>query len=369
MISVDYDARGDFVQCSCPDLGSLLMLTSFSALITHSASRRSGRPSILNGMQFACVIWSAAMVGIGHGNRLTASDDASITFRDTAGQVVITAGDQAIATYFYADQEITRPFFAHVHAPSGVQVTRNHPPVAGKDPVDHGTFHPGIWLAFGDIGGQDVWRNKAVVRHDKFLEKTISKDGSGSFTVLNSYRREDDSDEIVCTETCRYTFLISPDGYWLVTDSLFQSSEEFAFGDQEEMGLGIRVATAISVKSGGQMRDADGRVNEKAIWGKSSAWCDYSGRIDGHHVGMMIAADPANFRPSRYHARDYGLLTANPFGQKVFREPDRSHVVVKAGEPFRLRFGILLHSTKDKEPDLAAAYREFLKRLSELPRP
>ena len=39
-----------------------------------------------------------------------------------------------------------------------MQVTRHHPPIEGQDRVDHGTFHPGIWMAFGDISGSDYWR-------------------------------------------------------------------------------------------------------------------------------------------------------------------------------------------------------------------
>jgi hypothetical protein len=63
--------------------------------------------------------------------------------------------------------------------------------------------------------------------------------------------------------------------------------------------------------------------------------------------------DAANFRPSWFHARDYGLFVANPFGRQAFRKGEPSRVEVKPGETFRLRFAVLLHSG---EVDLAAAY-------------
>ena len=53
---------------------------------------------------------------------------------------------------------------------------------------------------------------------------------------------------------------------------------------------------------------------------------------------------PANFRPSWFHARDYGLLLANPFGRKAFGKGDASKVVVKRGGTLRLRYGVLLHA-------------------------
>src|SRR5688572_13917128 len=60
-------------------------------------------------------------------------------------RLIITDGGRPVAEYVFNDPEIKRPYFRHVHTPSGIQVTRNHPPVAGKDLDDHPTFHPGIW--------------------------------------------------------------------------------------------------------------------------------------------------------------------------------------------------------------------------------
>ena len=293
----------------------------------------------------------------------------TIEFRSEPDKVIITAGNQPVATYVYADQEISRPYFAHVHVPGAVQVTRNHPPQAGVDRVDHGTFHPGIWMAFGDINGQDYWRNKARVQHERFIEPPKANGSTGFFVVQNSYCRTDAPDQIVCQETCRYTISIEPAGYLLICDSAFRSPKEFAFGDQEEMGLGVRLATPITVKSGGKITDAFGRVNEKGIWGKSSPWCDYGGKIDGREVGILVMSDESNFRPSRYHVRDYGLLTSNPFGQKVFGDQQASRVVVPANDTLRLRFGVLLHASSDQELDRQAAFDSFLRRLKELPRP
>ena len=77
---------------------------------------------------------------------------------------------------------------------------------------------------------------------------------------------------------------------------------------------------------------------------------------------MAIFCHPANFRPSWLHARDYGLLVANPFGRQAFRQGETSKVVVKPGETLRLRFGILPHSeTPENLPNLQAAYQNYLR--------
>ena len=70
---------------------------------------------------------------------------------------------------------------------------------------------------------------------------------------------------------------------------------------------------------------------------------------------------PENFRPSWLHVRDYGLLVANPFGRKAFTGGEASRVEVAAKEPFRLRFGVLVHASAEGPPNLQAAQHEYLK--------
>ena len=200
-------------------------------------------------------------------------------------RLVITCGGEPVATYVFSDKVIPRPYFTHVHAPGGRQVTRNHPPVEGRDRTDHAELHPGIWLTFGDLSGGDFWRNKDRIVHEAFVEAPTARGSRASFAVRNRYERSDGTP--VCQEVCKLTFNHTPFGYMLLWDSLFSGDREFSFGDQEEMGLGIRVCTPISVQRGGTMLDSEGRQNEKEIWGKTADWCDYSGRVgwpnDRHH--------------------------------------------------------------------------------------
>ena len=233
-------------------------------------------------------------------------------------------------------------------------MTRNHPPVEGQDATDHATFHPGLWLAFGDVSGADFWRNKATVKHVEFVEAPAADATGGGFAVKNAYVSKD---QPICEEVCRVRFAVRPVGYLITCDSRFSGSGDFYFGDQEEMGLGVRVATPLTVKNGGRIVNSDGQVNEKQVWGKQADWCDYSGTIDGQAVGLLLMPHPKNFRRSWFHARDYGVLVANPFGQNAFTKGERSKVEVRAGESLRLRFGVLIHQGP---VDLAAAYRDWL---------
>jgi hypothetical protein len=310
----------------------------------------------LNGRVFIALCTALSL-----GGRAMAQDPASmLEIAKHEDRLVISADGKSIATYVFRDPSIPRPYFAHVRAPGGHQVTRNHPPIAGRDRTDHDTMHPGIWMAFGDLGGSDFWRNRASIVHHAFLETPQGGAGTASFVEEKHYLRV--SGSLVCKERFRCTIHVLDGGYLLSWDSTFFADDEFYFGDQEEMGLGLRVATQISELEDGRLKDSEDRVSAEKIWSHAAAWCDYSGPRGGDWIGMTLMCHPANFRQSWLHARDYGFVAANPFGQKAMKKGPPSKVVVKPGDNLRLRYAIWMHATRDnQEPDIAAAYAKYLK--------
>jgi len=271
--------------------------------------------------------------------------DTEFTATSDEGRLVITAGNQPVATFVFRDEKILRPYFAQVYAPGGVPVTRTHPPEKGADAVDHDTMHPGLWLAFGDISGADFWRNQCRVEHVEFIERPAAKGGVVRFAARYRYLA---GEKIVCREVARYTLRAVEPGYLITLDSEFSGDEPFAFGDQEEMGLGVRLATLLTVKQGsGAITSSEGGQNEREVWGRQANWCDYSATISGRRTGLLVMPHPDNFRRSWMHVRDYGLVVANPFGQRAFTKGEASRIEIKPGDKLRLRFGVLAYATGD----------------------
>jgi len=159
--------------------------------------------------------------------------------------------------------------------------------------------------------------------------------------------------------TNQFALIQQGEAWMLVWQATFHSEAgDLALGDQEEMGFGVRVATTLAEKNGGIITSSAGRKTAKETWGQVAAWCDSSGTVDGRSVGVTLMADPANFRPSWWHNRDYGLMVANPFGREAMKQGPKSAVTIKRGETFRVRFAAAIH-----EGDAATAkalYREFL---------
>jgi hypothetical protein len=290
-----------------------------------------------------------------------AAEAPALVVTQKPDRLTISRGSQPVADYVFADDKTLRPFFANVRAPDGTQVTRRHPPLPGQDPVDHDTMHPGIWLAFGNVNGADFWRNQGRIQHVRFVNAPAVQNGTLSFTAENRLLTKDG--KVLGTQMS--VIALKPqtdDGYLLTWEATFSSSEEdLVFGDQEEMGFGVRVATPITEKNGGRIFSSSGKTSAKATWGQVADWCDYSGIIDGRRVGVALMPDPANFRPSWFHNRDYGVFVANPFGRKAMKQGEESRVAVKKGDTLRLRFGALIYSTPgDQPPDLREGYTRFL---------
>ena len=295
--------------------------------------------------------------------------EPKFTSKPTMDGLSLFCGERAVATYFSADDKIARPYYAHVFTQDGVAVTRNFPPKDGE-PMDHADMHPGIWLAFGDLNGFDFWRNKSRVKAIGPLAQTKGTADGFSFTVQNEYIAVlKEGEKLIARETCRHTWSQQEGGLLLCLDSEFESADAkqpLVFGDQEEMGLGVRIASPLRVKdAGGVIRTSEGKRNEKEAWGQQARWCDYSGKVNGRQVGITLMPHPGNFRTSWFHVRDYGLMVANPFGQNAFTGKEKSRVEVKPGEKLRLRFGVWIHSGKETSiKELEDAYQTYAKRES-----
>lgn len=286
-----------------------------------------------------------------------APDEPSVRLEPRPNQILLEIGGVDVAEYVFDDPDVPRPYFANVRTLGGIRVSRCHPP-AEDEAQDHVGLHTGIWLAFGDLSGEDFWRLKARVEHAGFVDPPQADGRIGRWTVRNRYRSADGA-RVVCEEVCRCELQVRSDGWLLSLDSEFSNPDgEFFFGEQDEMGLGIRVAGPLAVKSkqGGRIVDSEGRVNEAQIWGRNADWVDYGGLAEGRRIGMALLSHPQNPNPSWHHARDYGFVAAN----FIPRSDGKGRIVVPRGRLFRLRYAVLVYeTTQDAQPDVAGCFQSF----------
>jgi hypothetical protein len=277
--------------------------------------------------------------------------------RQQPDRLILSDRHGLIGEFVYRDEKIRRPYLTRLQTLSGKQVTRNHPPVEGTDATDHDTMHPGIWLGFGDFAGSDFWRNKGTIDHVRLTNMTTTTDGLLTFSaearLLDEERRE------LGQITNHLQIKTFDDIRLLVWEAAFYSdTQDLVFGDQEEMGLGARVATPLTEKNGGVVSNSEGLQTAEKTWGQPADWCDYSGQVDGQRIGITLMSSPTNFRRSWWHNRDYGVFVANPFGRKAMQQGTPSRIIIPRGQKFRISFGAAIHAARDYEPQ--TAWQRFL---------
>lgn len=303
-------------------------------------------PLTLAVVAWTCIAWGPVASG------QTPEGPARFSVREKPDRLVIQYGNQPIADYVFRDEKILRPYFSNVRLASGQRVTRTHPPDPKLDATDHAENHPGVWLAFGDISGHDFWRNKGRIEHREFTRKPVIGEGSLSFATQSQLLGVDG--KAVCDLDSELELRAAGTDWMLIWKARFQSAQaDFTFGDQEEMGFGVRMATPLIEKNGGTIVNAQGRTTAAMTWGQPAAWCDDSKDVDGHRLGVTLMASRTNFRESWWHNRDYGLLVANPFGRAAMKQGDTSAVTVKRGESFVLTFGACFHEGDSYRPSQA----------------
>ena len=294
---------------------------------------------------------------------ISAPERSSFSVEEQKDRLRISLDGQRIVDFVFHDKNILRPYFANARHTNGVQVTRNHPPINGEDAVDHDTMHPGIWLGFGDISGQDFWRNKAAMEHIRFVTPPTLKGGRLQFGT--ECRLKSTNGEPLCLLTNEITLTARPSGWMLLWSASFRADQRaIVFGDQEEMGFGVRVATPLSERNGGVLTNSSGLTTANATWGQAAQWCDYSGKLENEPVGVTLLTHPENFRESWWHNRDYGILVANPFGRAAMKQGELSSIRVERDKPLRLVFGAMIHNGSAYDPKLA--HEEFVNTVREL---
>ncbi|MFM8261599.1 MAG: DUF6807 family protein [Pirellula sp.] len=287
--------------------------------------------------------------GLGQAPGASNSISVAWSIQQQPGRLILKERDQPIAVFHYQNDQCLRPFFSDATTVTGLRATRNFPPVSGVDPDDHASMHGGIWLAFGDINGEDFWRNKGRIEHQRFLKSPTASANGIAFTSDDALI--DSKGTTIGTIEQSYSLSRIDLGYCLVWNAIIKAgAKPLILGDQEEMGLGVRVATNMTEKNGGQILSSDGKTTAKATWGKMAAWVDYSKTTDTKRIGVVLMPDPANFKPSWFHNRDYGLMVANSFGNKSFTQGEPSAIVIDANGSLKLKYAIYWYEASANEP-------------------
>ncbi len=311
---------------------------------------------------------------------LSSAEKVSIQVAD--GHLDFRIGTALVSRYHIAP-DVAKPYFWPVNAPNEVPLTRAWP--MEKAPPGGSTDHPhqkSAWFCHGDvipeglaiqhrikgIEGVDFWSE--APGHGRIVCTQVGqlKESAGNHAQIATHNEWRTADDLKVLDEERTIHLYDLGAARLIVLDIDVSASvcPVTFGDTKEGSMGIRINDQIRADKGaGRIENAEGKVGEKECWGYPSAWCDYSGPIDGKVVGLAILADPSNRYPSCWHSRGYGLMAANPFGRARSGFPamkGRTDLVrLGKGEHLKLRYGLLLHTGDARDGKVAELYQHFVK--------
>ncbi len=286
------------------------------------------------------------------------------------GTIRVTIDGKLFTEYHHADCE--NPYLYPVIGPHGIPMTRNYPmrDVPGEA-HDH-PHHTSIWFGHDGVNGVDFWRT-ANPGHGRVVQQQVlrvaTRSDRGVLETANQWVAADGT--VVCHDRRKLSFHIVPAGRaidWVITIEADEGA--VTFGDTEEGTMAIRTHPNLRLENGDGVTTASGQalnsegVRGKDVWGKRAAWIDYWGRIDGHTVGVALFDHPQNVRhPTWWHARPYGLFTANPFGVADFEGKPRGtgDLAIPAGESLTLRYRFVIHEGDPGQAGIADEYERYSK--------
>lgn len=291
--------------------------------------------------------------------RGTAADHVAVQPTETG--VNITLDGQPFTTYLFKSG--AKPILWPIVGPTGKEMTRAYPMRKGnpEEKMDH-IHHRSLFFTHGDVNGIDFWAETAKVQGTTEHRKLVKAEGGDVGTIVTQNDWVGPDGKKVLEDERRLKFGGDKNVRWIDFDITLKATEgPVTFGDTKEGSFGIRVPATMKVdaKKGGEIVSSEGLKNGEA-WGKSAAWVDYHGPVEGETLGIAVLNHPSSFRyPTYWHVRTYGLYAANPFGLKSFGADKDGTYVLEKGQSLNLRYLVIFHKGDEKEAKIADAFQAF----------
>ena len=318
-----------------------------------------------------------------------------IEHKEGENKVDILFDGELFTSYIYPD-DMEKPVLFPIVTKAGNKVTRAYPLEKKEgERVDH-MHHVGHWLNYGDVNGLDFWNNSAErkaedkhkygsIRH-KEVKNTSSNGNEGTLEVATEW--QDNTGKVLLDENTSFVFHNEGNTrYFDRITTLTAKDGEVNFTDNKEGMIAIRVTRAMELPTNkpAVFTDAEGNKTEVEalnnegvsgdylssegitggdVWGTRAKWVTLFGEMEGDPTAITIFDHPDNVGyPTYWHARDYGLFSANPLGQKIFSEgKEELNFKLAAGESVTFKYRVMFHSGSSQTPEqLNASFDSFAK--------
>lgn len=289
--------------------------------------------------------------------------------------------DSAAYEVWFGDEMFTalrsegfaKPILYPVLAPGGQAMTRSYPMREVPGEANDHPHQKSLWFAHGQVNHADFWHEGPGMGTIEQESLRVVHRSADAVAVETTNRWAGPNDETIVRDKRLLNF--EDHGDYRVLDFVVRLTAvdaDAVFVDTKEGTMGIRTHPNLRLipdpRRGvhevfGTAVNSEGHTGGD-VWGKRAAWVHYQAPIDGEVHGVAFFDSPGNLRhPTHWHARDYGLIAANPFGVHDFGAPGGPGVgdyTLPEGESLVLHYRFLFHRGEWSPRDVAAHYGEHL---------
>jgi hypothetical protein len=333
----------------------------------------------MKNLRFFCLAFLAASILLMGCKTGSNSKKPVVSFveNQTEKKIEVLVDGQQFTVFQWPDN-ICKPVFYPVYASSGTEITRGFPinPKTGER-ADH-PHQIGIWFTYGNVNGNDFWgngsqglgtknKNGGTIKHSK-IENIKKGAGVGSFESFESW--VDSAGFELLTEKTVYRFIAEGKNRIIDRFTILTAGEkDVEMPDTKEGMFGIRVARQLELPSNGtvELYNEDGTITKvkdtlnigisgnyessegiagEEVWGTRAKWMKLNGKIGDEKISVVICDHPENpDYPTFWHARGYGLFSANPLGVKDFiKGADSLNFAIPAGSSATFKYRVIVTS-------------------------
>ncbi len=308
-----------------------------------------------------------AVAHLGVTERAAAS--TRVEFEPADNEIKVRIGGAHVTSYLFQNT-LTKPSLYPIKTPSGVVLNRNFPLVKVEGETKDHPHHVGIFFTYDEVNGQGFWNNTKTPPQIKHVKTTATEAGAdrGKLSTLSHWVAKD-GETVVMEEARSMTFAALQDGYSIDFQIELTAKIKVEFGDTKEGMFAIRTADWLKEKGGtGKYLSSDGKQTSKEIWGRRAPWVALEGKNEDKAVGIVILNHPSSVNyPTFWHAREYGLFSANPLGQEAFEKankvanPKALHLTLEPGQSAHFRFLVMVYDGTRTKDELEAQFQKYAK--------
>ncbi|MCB0732220.1 MAG: PmoA family protein [Ignavibacteriae bacterium] len=265
--------------------------------------------------------------------------------------IIVRIDNVTFTSYRFGDGQ-KYPYFYPVNGPeTGLSITTE-----SSLPYPH---HRSLWFGCDRVNGGNYWqegneRGQIISKGAQIVENDSTKILIKDECVW----KQPDQDPIISDE--RNIIITAPSDSIRIIDfkiSLLALTDLTILKTNHSL-FSARMEENLSVKKGGTLVNAEGKIGEKNTAEIQSAWCDYYGERFGIVEGLSIFDSPKNvWFPSKWFTRDYGFFS--PTNLNWINED----IQIDKGANIEFQYRVIVHSGDTETAKIKEHFTEWTSKI------